>query len=191
MRILVLSALAAAPEAGRPLEALLQAEANRRGWALDSVDVTALNIRHCLGCAACSKRTPGICAIPDDMQHVLPRIVTSDCVVLATPIRFGGHHHTLKRVLDRVLPLASPVWVRRARELHNRMRYSPMPSLLGLGWQTDDAPGPADTFRFLIQRHAVNLDLPRHASVVCGPSALNDGHRASLAEALDTLEVLP
>lgn len=191
MQTLVLSALSASPRPDPGPESLLRDEVARRGWPVESVDLSDLRVLHCRGCSGCSTRTPGRCVINDDLRTLLPRIVASGLLVLATPILYGGHHPLLKQVVDRFLPLSTPTWVRRAGELHSRMRYARRPALLGLGLLAPDADGgEADTFALLVARHAVNLDLPRHEAVVTTPGPGSDLPRR-LAAALDRLEVRP
>ena len=74
----------------------------------DIVDVCKLNIRECLGCFACWSRTPGKCAITDDMTDVLQKILRADVVIWSFPLYYFSLPSRLKTVIDRQLPLALP-----------------------------------------------------------------------------------
>ncbi len=68
-------------------------------------------------------RTPGACAVNDDMQGIFRKLVACDVLVLATPVRFGSYCAELKKVVDRFQPLMVPVYVVRGGEMHFRGRY--------------------------------------------------------------------
>ncbi len=65
-------------------------------------------IRHCTGCFACYFKTPGICAIKDDMRELLDLYMLSDVVVFASPIYVGSVTGITKAFIDRMLPLYDP-----------------------------------------------------------------------------------
>ena len=52
------------------------------------VDIYKLNIRECLGCFACWSKTPGKCAITDDMTDVLQKILRADVMVWSFPLYY-------------------------------------------------------------------------------------------------------
>ena len=65
-------------------------------------------IHHCIGCFACWFKTPGKCAIKDDMQELIDLYMRSDIVVFATPIYVGSVTGIMKNFIDRLLPLFDP-----------------------------------------------------------------------------------
>lgn len=64
-----------------------------------------LSIRECLGCYACHMRTPGICAIKDDMEWVLEKMMSTDIIVFATPLYVFTVSAYLKTLMDRMMIL--------------------------------------------------------------------------------------
>ena len=72
------------------------------------VDIYKLNIRECLGCFVCWSKTPGKCAITDDMADVLQKILHADVVIWSFPLYYFSLPSRLKMVIDRQLPMALP-----------------------------------------------------------------------------------
>ncbi len=60
------------------------------------------NIRHCLWCWFCEKGTG--CAIKDDMQDVIQKLVRADIIVLWSPNYFANVSWITKMCIDRLLP---------------------------------------------------------------------------------------
>ncbi|MGC9530621.1 MAG: flavodoxin family protein [Candidatus Bipolaricaulaceae bacterium] len=186
MRTVVLSALAA-EDAAVPLRAELLRLLRSRGDHVRFVDLARLVVKPCVGCGRCGWESPGRCVLRDDMTGLLPEVARCDRLVLATPIFIGVHHPLLKRAVDRLLPLAGPLWTLRQGEMHHVPRHPDPPALVGVGWLGQDGrPEEEATFRRLIGRHAVNLGCPRHAAVVVGAGA--DGGPL-IAAGLDLTEV--
>ena len=161
-KALVLSALGADAEHGAATRAFLEASLVDRGCDVEIVDCLEVDVIPCTGCGSCGLKTPGTCAVQDDMQAIFRRIVASDVLVLATPVRFGSCCAELKKVVDRFQPLMVPIYVVRDGEMHFRGRYD-LPALLGVGPVRAARGGEgvkteADAFRFLIGRLAVNVD---------------------------------
>ncbi len=58
------------------------------------------NINYCLGCLVCQS-SGGVCAHNDDMSEVLDKMISSDVIVLATPVYFYSMCAQLKTLMDR------------------------------------------------------------------------------------------
>lgn len=195
----MLSALGVDADHGASTLAALDATLAGRGYDVEIVDCGALDVIPCTGCASCGIRTPGACSVKDDMQGIFRKIVASDVLVLATPVRFGSYCAELKKVVDRFQPLMVPVYVVRDGEMHFQGRYD-LPPLVGVGLLRDgggldgfgsDGPAPdgaaaeADAFRFLIGRLAVNVDTRHAAAVFAGGDVATA--RAELEKAVDAV----
>ena len=180
-KALVLSALDVDARYGASTRALLEDTLTGRGYDVETVDCRTVDVIPCTGCASCGLRTPGACAVKDDMQDIFRKMVASDVLVLATPVRFGSYCAELKKVVDRFQPLMVPIYVLRDGEMHFQGRYD-LPPLLGVGLVreglgpdgTTGAPASgaaaeeADAFRFLIGRLAVNMDTSHAAAAFNG-----------------------
>jgi hypothetical protein len=195
---LVLSALGVDSRHGATTLAVLEETLAGRGYDVETVDCLTVDVIPCTGCASCGMRTPGACAVKDDMQDIFRKIVASDVLVLATPVRFGSYCAALKKVVDRFQPLMVPIYVLRDAEMHFQGRYD-LPPLLGIGlvrnglWP-DGAAGAgesfaaadeAEAFRFLIGRLAVNIDTPHAAAAFMGGDDV--AARREIEKAVDTV----
>jgi multimeric flavodoxin WrbA len=79
------------------------------GWSgAETVNVADLEIRPCAGCFACWNKTPGTCAIADDMDDILPKLISADVVVWSFPLYYFSVPGGLKNLIDRQLPLNLP-----------------------------------------------------------------------------------
>lgn len=87
------------------------------------VDLRDRNIGFCTGCWACWWRTPGLCALKDDMEDILPAMARADLVVWASPLVLGAPSALLKTAQDRFIPLAHPYILLDDGECHHRHRY--------------------------------------------------------------------
>jgi hypothetical protein len=67
-----------------------------------------MNIAPCKGCFGCWTRTPGKCAIEDDMKGILDEIQAADEVVFATPVYHYTMSEGMKRLVERTMPLLEP-----------------------------------------------------------------------------------
>lgn len=117
MKILVING---SPKGGRSntlrlTEAFI--EGIRKGCGGDSapevkvLDISKMDIRSCLGCFSCWKRTPGRCCINDDMPTVLEAMLWADVTVWSFPLYYFGLPGKLKTLMDRQLPLTLPFMV--------------------------------------------------------------------------------
>lgn len=71
-------------------------------------EVSTLNIKPCAGCFSCWYKTPGKCAIKDDMNKIYDAINWADTVILSFPLYFFGLPSTVKNIVDRCLPYELP-----------------------------------------------------------------------------------
>ena len=202
MEALILTALGVDAEHGVSTLAVLEQALTGRGYDVETVDCRTVDVIPCTGCASCGMRTPGACAVKDDMQGIFRKMVASDVLVLATPVRFGSYCAALKKVVDRFQPLMVPIYVMRDGEMHFRGRYD-LPPLLGIGLVRDgagpdgagrdaasaSAAGEAEAFRFLIGRLAVNVDT-HHAAAAFGGGD-EDAARVEIEKAVDAVVLRP
>ena len=76
--------------------------------AIETLNVSNLDIKPCLGCFSCWSKTPGACCIHDDMQAVIEKILWADIIIWSFPLYYFGLPGPLKNLIDRQLPMSLP-----------------------------------------------------------------------------------
>lgn len=103
---------------------LTQAFLNGAGWAdAEIIDVAKSNIKGCLGCFSCWTNTPGKCIIQDDMNEILPKMITADVIIWSFPLYYFNVPGGLKNLIDRQLPLNLPFMAEEAKSGGHPARY--------------------------------------------------------------------
>jgi multimeric flavodoxin WrbA len=97
--------------------------ARQAGAKTETLYTAKLAIKDCVGCFTCWKRTPGCCIHKDDMPLVLEKIRQADLVVWATPLYHYGMTASMKRLLERTLPLVKPYIVNKGGHYGHPSRY--------------------------------------------------------------------
>jgi multimeric flavodoxin WrbA len=95
-----------------------------RGHQAECVHLRDANIRYCIGCWSCWCKTPGLCAMKDDMGALYPKMVAADLLVWASPLLLGTVSALLKKAQDRFIPIAHPYIELVGGECHHRHRYA-------------------------------------------------------------------
>jgi len=159
------------------------------GLEVESMALRGLDIRHCVGCFGCWVQTPGECVVDDPARGIARAFISSDLVVLLTPVTFGGYSSQLKKALDRIICLVSPLFTRIEGEVHHRPRYRRYPRLLAVGLQPSPDQVSAAIFSDLLDRNAINMHAPAHATVVLDPSEPAESVGRRLRPQLRALEL--
>ena len=89
------------------VEPLLEG-AREAGAQTEEIFLIEHDIKYCRGCFVCWGKTPGTCAIKDDMAGLLNLFLESDYAGMATPVYNMYMTGLLKNFTDRFLPLAMP-----------------------------------------------------------------------------------
>lgn len=156
----------------------------QRGWTVEPFSLSSANIAACLGEFKCWVKTPGTCVCADDGRTVAETMIGSDVVVLLTRVTFGGYSSTLKKALDRLLPLLSPFFTLIDGETHHKPRYGQYPALIGVGIHPEPDEAVEALFRTLVSRNALNLHAPAHAACVLDSSLAPASVRTRFARIL-------
>ncbi|MCK9463847.1 MAG: NAD(P)H-dependent oxidoreductase [Proteobacteria bacterium] len=108
MRILIASGAPRRDGYTEELARLFAEGAGAAGGETELVRLAERDVRPCRGCFACWTRSDGRCAQRDDMDELLPRVLASDALVIATPVYFYSFSALLKAFVERLLPITLP-----------------------------------------------------------------------------------
>ena len=88
-----------------------------------------MKISPCTGCFFCWVKTPGVCVFKDDAVDLCMSYITSDFVILASPIIMGFPSSLTKNAMDRLIPLIHPHLNEVNGEVHHLQRYNKYPDI--------------------------------------------------------------
>lgn len=112
----------------------------------------------CRGCFNCWVKTPGLCVFKDDGDILCKEFLTSDLVVLSSPVIMGYPSALAKNALDRIIPLIHPYLEDVGGEVHHMKRYKKYPALsLLLEKNSDTDDEDIEIINEIFQRAALNL----------------------------------
>ncbi len=90
------------------LNALVQGM-REAGATVEVENLHKRKINYCVGCFTCWTKTPGKCIHKDDMSlEIIPRLLSCDLLVLATPLYHYTVNARLKTFIERTLPSVLP-----------------------------------------------------------------------------------
>ena len=93
---------------------------------VEIVNTAEMKIMHCMGCNMCWLKTPGVCAIKDDYEIILKKLVATDNLWVVADTKFGFVDYRGKQVLDRLVPMLNMyIEIRDGWERH-QLRYHPL-----------------------------------------------------------------
>ncbi len=73
---------------------------------VETLNVSDLHIKPCMGCLSCWGRTEGTCVIPDDdIPALKQKILDADVILLSYPLYFFGMPGIVKVMTDRLLSM--------------------------------------------------------------------------------------
>lgn len=137
------------------------------------LDLSRLNIAHCVGCFGCWTKTPGKCVIRDDGVTVYPLIAACDKILYVSRIRYGGYDTTLKTMLERAIPIQQAFIRLHQGETHHIQRAVAPKQAVIIGYGPVSAQ-EEDLFRQLADRNARNMNFLRHRVLVVPERAVEE-----------------
>lgn len=164
MDVLILNGALAGDAELDGLQELLRREIAAAGCGSEALVLRDIPLAYCLGCFDCWVKTPGMCKTNDGGRDVAAAVIRSDVIALLTPVTFGGYSSELKKALDRINGLLSPMFERIKGEVHHRARYDRYPAWLGIGVSPEPRPDEERIFQTLVARNALNFHAPWHAA---------------------------
>ena len=79
-----------------------------------------------MGCNNCWLKTPGVCAIKDDYEIIIKKLVTAENLWVVADTKFSFIDYRGKRVLDRVVPMLNMYIEFRDGWERHQLRYHPL-----------------------------------------------------------------
>lgn len=68
-----------------------------------TITLRDMDIHPCMGCFSCWTKTPGQCAIKDDMQKIYQEILEADIIIESFPLYFAGVPSRMRMMTERCL----------------------------------------------------------------------------------------
>ena len=94
-----------------------------RSIEAEIVEATSLKISHCIGCNYCWLKTPGECAIKDDYETILKKVIHAGQLWVISDTALGFIDHKGKNIFDRILPIATMYLKFKGDQMRHVPRY--------------------------------------------------------------------
>jgi multimeric flavodoxin WrbA len=163
--------------------------AARAGAEVDKIILRSMNYTPCRGCNACHKT--GECIVQDDAEIIIERVMSCDCLAIASPIYSMGITAELKGLIDRAQYIWAQKFILKTRFYPDdliRRHKGVFISTAGLPWENVfDAAFPAitaffNTIGFEYYDNIIANDMDNYKGI--------RGHPTALTEALTKGETL-
>ena len=118
------------------------------------IEAGSMNISHCIGCNYCWLKTPGECAVKDDYEIILKKIIHADQMWVISDTALGFIDHKGKNIYDRILPIATMYLQFVGDQMRHVPRYDKLPDL-GLIYFGD---GEKEYLKRWLERAALNFE---------------------------------
>ena len=145
------------------------------------VDLTQLNIAHCVGCFGCWVKTPGRCVIRDDAVKIYPLIAQSRRLLYVSHVRYGSYDTTMKTMLERAIPVQQAFIRVHHGETHHVQRAVVEKDAVILAYGANSSQ-ERQLFHRLVERNANNMMLRSYRIEFVEPAMLADTIRREVAQ---------
>lgn len=139
------------------------------GAETENIFLAHKKIHPCTGCYTCWLKTPGQCAIRDDMDELLPKLGGSDLVVFATPLYVDNVTGIMKNFMDRMIPTAEPYFEKDAGgECRHRIDVEKVPKIAVISNCGFPEQSHFQVLKLLFRRIARNMNTELVAEIYRG-----------------------
>ncbi|MDD4956778.1 MAG: NAD(P)H-dependent oxidoreductase [Candidatus Omnitrophica bacterium] len=125
-----------------------------------------LHIMSCVGCFGCWVKTPGMCSIVDDSNDIINAIKKTNYLVLLSTIMFGSYSSDMKKIIDRLAPLAEPFFRQIDGITQHVPRINREVRIIAIGVNDTGQDKYGDVFSLLVEKNAQNFFNSRHICLV-------------------------
>jgi len=147
--------------------------AKAAGAQTENIFLAHKKIHQCMGCFNCWIKTPGQCAIRDDMDELLPKLWGSDIVVFATPLYVDNVTGIMKTFMDRMIPTADPYFAKDAQgECRHVSRSGKAPKIVVISNSGFPEQSHFQVLKLLFRRIARNMNTEVIAEIYRGGGAI-------------------
>lgn len=140
-----------------------------------------IQIAPCLGDFECWTKTPGRCRTRDAAQEITQAIHHADLVIFLTTVVFGGYASTLKKLVDRLIPLTDAFFHEQAGMTRHQRRYERYPAMLFIGVADQPIEEARNIFAELAGGNAINLQAPWFSALLLSLRDDDWHHRIEVA----------
>jgi len=136
----------------------LKMQKENEGHSVEEFNLKEMDLAFCNGCWACWWKSPGICAIKDDIESILRSVINADLVIFSSPIIKGFTSSLLKKVCDRLIPLVHPYIELVENECHHLKRYDKYPDFALVALKEEDTDKEdEEIISDIFKRFALNI----------------------------------
>jgi multimeric flavodoxin WrbA len=153
------------------VEAFL-AGAREAGAETENVFLARKKIHPCTGCFTCWLKTPGKCAIHDDMAELLSKTYASDLVIFAMPVYVDNVTGIMKNFMDRMIPAADPHFEKDAGGECRHNINSKVPKIMVISNCGFPEQSHFQVLQLLFRRMARNMSTELIAEIYRGGGAI-------------------
>ncbi len=153
------------------VEAFLEG-AREAGATVENIFLAHKKIHPCVACFSCWLKTPGKCAIQDDMAELLPLCYASDLVVFATPLYVDNVTGIMKNFMDRMIPAADPYFEKDAGGECRHKTTSKVPRIMVISNCGFPEQSHFQVLKLLFRRIARNMNTELAAEIYRGGGAI-------------------
>ncbi len=149
------------------------AGAREAGAETEQVILADKEINLCKACMNCWFETPGKCIIRDDMDELLPKVIETNILGLATPVYVDNVTGLMKNFLDRIIPVGDPHWEKDENgECRHKARFGEDNKMVMISNCGFPEQSHFQVLRLLARRMARNLHADLIAEIYRGGGGL-------------------
>lgn len=126
-------------------------------------NVYDIEITACTGCFTCWRNTKnqGTCIRKDITEEIKNEFISSDCVIILSPVEFGSYNYHIKKVLDRLIPLIPPLFRIVDHQLQQDLFHKNYPYLYVIGIDNNLSVDEMSSFQSLVEKNAKTFHSPK------------------------------